>query len=73
LVSHQKPLGQDGAVDNISHVIHGFHRVASNKLPSPSQRPWLESIITPHGEFALVDIAGQGLDEGMRTYAWVEK
>jgi hypothetical protein len=32
-----------------------------------------ESIITPHGEFALVDIAGQDLDEGMRTYAWVEE
>jgi hypothetical protein len=31
-----------------------------------------ESIITPQGEFALVDVAGQGLDEGMRTYAWVE-
>jgi len=31
-----------------------------------------ESIITPQGEFALVDVASQGDEEGMRTYAWVE-
>ena len=30
-----------------------------------------ESIITPQGEFALVDVASQGDEEGMRTYAWV--
>ena len=32
-----------------------------------------ESIITPQGEFALVDVASEGMDEGMRTYAWVSE
>ena len=30
-----------------------------------------ESIITPQGEFALVDVGDEGVEEGMRTYAWV--
>ncbi len=30
-----------------------------------------ESIITPQGEFALVDVGDAGVEEGMRTYAWV--
>ena len=30
-----------------------------------------ESIVTPQGEFALVEIGGEGVEEGMRTYAWV--
>ena len=30
-----------------------------------------ESIITPQGEFALVDVGDEGVEEGMRTYAWL--
>ena len=30
-----------------------------------------ESIITPKGEFALVEVGDEGVEEGMRTYAWV--
>ena len=30
-----------------------------------------ESVITPKGEFALVEVGDEGVEEGMRTYAWV--
>ena len=29
-----------------------------------------ESILTPQGEFALVDVGEDGVEEGMRTYEW---
>ena len=30
-----------------------------------------ESIVSPKGEFALVEVGDEGVEEGMRTYAWV--
>jgi hydroxymethylglutaryl-CoA synthase len=32
-----------------------------------------ESILTPNGEFALVEIGETGNEEGMRTYEWVSE
>ena len=32
-----------------------------------------KSVITPKGEFALVDVGAEGSEEGMRTYSWVSE
>jgi hypothetical protein len=30
-----------------------------------------DSVVTPQGEFALVEIGDEGVDEGARRYKWI--
>ena len=47
-------------------VTHGAH----NRFAALHKGLARESILTPQGEFALVDVGEDGVEEGMRTYEW---
>ena len=50
-------------------------RIAIDKLTYEALHKGLatESVVTPKGEFALVDVGEEGIEEGLRTYAWIEE
>ena len=50
-------------------------RIAIDKLTYEALHKGLatESVVTPKGEFALVDVGDEGVEEGLRTYAWIEE
>ena len=50
-------------------------RIAIDKLTYEALHKGLatESVVTPKGEFALVDVGVEGVEEGLRTYAWIEQ
>ena len=49
-------------------------RIAIDKLTYESLHKGLatESVVMPKGEFALVEVGEEGVEEGLRTYAWIE-